>query len=143
MVGSGGKSPDGLALHDGVVEGERRVRVVARVAPLQVLVVVPNRVHGAGLLALLACLAGSLAQTDDDGRRSHNAPHEHAEAWIEQGGFVLLVVALFEMFYGLATVVEEFFVPALNIMVRQSLIQLHHIIFMLRCFALTNCIYVM
>mmetsp|Transcript_2948 Transcript_2948/g.8587 ORF Transcript_2948/g.8587 Transcript_2948/m.8587 type:complete len:243 (-) Transcript_2948:132-860(-) len=44
--------PDGLALHDGVVEGERRVRVVARVAPLQVLVVVPNRVHGAGLLAL-------------------------------------------------------------------------------------------
>jgi hypothetical protein len=96
----------------------------------------------AGLLALLACLAGSLAQTDDDERRSHNAPHEHAEAWIEQGGFVLLVVALFEMFYGLATVVEEFFVPALNIMVRQSLIQLHRIIFMLRCFALTNCIYV-
>ena len=85
----------------------------------------------AGLLALLACLAGSLAQTeesnpaddDDERRRSHNAPHEHAEAWIEHGGFVLLVVALFEMFYGLATVVEEFFVPALNIMVRQSLIQ--------------------
>ena len=86
----------------------------------------------AGLLALLACLAGSLAQTednpadDDERRRSHNAPHEHAEAWIAHGGFVLLVVALFEMFYGLATVVEEFFVPALNIMVRQSLIQLHH-----------------
>ena len=103
----------------------------------------------AGLLALLACLAGSLAQTednpgsdDDERRRSHNAPHEHAEAWIGHGGFVLLVVALFEMFYGLATVVEEFFVPALNIMVRQSLIQLHRIIFMLRCFALTNCIYV-
>ena len=104
----------------------------------------------AGLLALLACLAGSLAQTeesnpaddDDERRRSHNAPHEHAEAWIAHGGFVLLVVALFEMFYGLATVVEEFFVPALNIMVRQSLIQLHRIIFMLRCFALTNCIYV-
>ena len=55
----------------------------------------------------------SLAQTDDDERRSHNAPHEHAEAWIEQAGCPARRGT--EMFYGLATVVEEFFVPALNI----------------------------
>jgi len=36
--------------------------------------------------------------------------------WIWNGGWVLLVIAVLEMFYSLAVVVEEYFVPALNIM---------------------------
>ena len=71
------------------------------------------------LVALVSVLAsaeeeGVTAKDDDD----INAPHERPPKWISRGGFVVLVVALFEMFYGLATVVEEFFVPALNVMVR-------------------------
>jgi hypothetical protein len=34
--------------------------------------------------------------------------------WIEDGGWIILILACLAMFYGLATVVEEFFVPALN-----------------------------
>ena len=71
------------------------------------------------LVALVSVLASAeeedvIAKEDDD----INAPHERPPKWISRGGFVVLVVALFEMFYGLATVVEEFFVPALNVMVR-------------------------
>ena len=35
-------------------------------------------------------------------------------SWVENGGWIILVLACLAMFYGLAMVVEEFFVPALN-----------------------------
>ena len=74
------------------------------------------------LVALVSVLASAeeedvIAKEEDD-EDDINAPHKLPPKWISRGGFVVLVVALFEMFYGLATVVEEFFVPALNVMVR-------------------------
>ena len=39
-----------------------------------------------------------------------------AEPWVEDGGWIILIFATLSMFYGLAVVVEEYFVPALNTM---------------------------
>lgn len=36
--------------------------------------------------------------------------------WMKNGGWILLVIGTLAMFYGLAVVVEDFFVPALNVM---------------------------
>jgi len=55
------------------------------------------------VLALLA------TQTRADGSSDDVVP-----TWVEDGGWIILVLACLAMFYGLATVVEEFFVPALN-----------------------------
>jgi Ca2+/Na+ antiporter len=41
---------------------------------------------------------------------------EEAPEWIKNGGIILLVVVVIIMFWGLALVCEEYFVPALNVM---------------------------
>jgi K+-dependent Na+/Ca+ exchanger-like protein len=47
---------------------------------------------------------------DDDDEETKPVP------WVAKGGFILLIVAVLQMFYALAVVVEEYFVPALNTM---------------------------
>lgn len=42
------------------------------------------------------------------------------DAWIDKGGWVIVLIGLLAMFWALAVVVEEFFVPALNIMCVKS-----------------------
>jgi len=57
-------------------------------------------------LAIIACgVATVRADDDDDGE---------VPLWVNDGGWIILLLATLAMFYGLATVVEEFFVPALN-----------------------------
>ena len=60
-------------------------------------------------LAALAVAALALAKADDD-------EEESVAPWIARGGYVLLIVGVLASFWGLAVVVEDFFVPALNIM---------------------------
>lgn len=36
-------------------------------------------------------------------------------AWVNDGGFLILIVAVIAMFWGLALVCEDYFVPALNV----------------------------
>ncbi|CAN0313206.1 unnamed protein product, partial [Ectocarpus fasciculatus] len=41
---------------------------------------------------------------------------EKSSAWVEDGGFLILILGVSAMFWGLAVVCEEYFVPALNIL---------------------------
>jgi hypothetical protein len=64
------------------------------------------------VLFAVAAWGVAAARADDDGTE--------VPTWVEDGGWVVLVLATCAMFYGLATVVEEFFVPALNTVNRHS-----------------------
>ena len=64
-------------------------------------------------LAALAVAALALAKADDD-------EEEAVAPWIARGGYVLLIVGVLASFWGLAVVVEDFFVPALNIMCERN-----------------------
>jgi len=63
------------------------------------------RKHGFKISLIIAVNFASLARAEGG---------DVVPEWIEDGGWIVLVLACLAMFYGLATVVEEFFVPALN-----------------------------
>ena len=70
----------------------------------------------------LAVLTVLTAQVRADGSSDDIVP-----SWVEDGGWIILVLACLAMFYGLAAVVEEFFVPALNTVSQLSLCpRIHH-----------------
>ena len=52
-------------------------------------------------------------ERDDDVQTTDD---EAVAEWISGGGYVLLIVGLLAIFWALAVVVEDYFVPALNIM---------------------------
>jgi len=56
--------------------------------------------------AIIAFGIASVRADDDD--------DDEVPLWVNNGGWIILLLATLAMFYGLATVVEEFFVPALN-----------------------------
>lgn len=64
----------------------------------------------AGLL-LLCCVLNSEASDCDEA-----SEQEKSSAWVEDGGFLILILGVSAMFWGLAVVCEEYFVPALNIL---------------------------
>lgn len=46
----------------------------------------------------------------------NNSSEESSEEWIIYGGFLVLIFAIGVTFWGLGVVVEEYFVPALNLL---------------------------
>lgn len=55
------------------------------------------------------------ADVGDDSLCADSDPEE-APDWVKNGGFLILFVIVIQMFWALALVCEEFFVPALNVM---------------------------
>lgn len=52
---------------------------------------------------------------DDDGPCAAGQSVEEAEAWVTNGGFIILLIVVFQMFWALALICEDFFVPALRV----------------------------
>jgi len=68
----------------------------------------------AQLLVLFSMM--TLVISADDGDDDDDDDESKPVPWIAKGGFILLIVAVLQMFYALAVVVEEYFVPSLNTM---------------------------
>mmetsp|Transcript_90896 Transcript_90896/g.177893 ORF Transcript_90896/g.177893 Transcript_90896/m.177893 type:complete len:747 (+) Transcript_90896:58-2298(+) len=67
------------------------------------------------ILLFLGFFSFSLA-ADDDCPCCKSSGVDPAPDWVTYGGFLILIIAVIAMFWGLALVCEEFFVPALNIL---------------------------
>lgn len=71
----------------------------------------------AALVLLLACVAVHFVVADDDDSPcSKGAAVDPSPDWVNYGGFLFLIVLVIQMFWALALVCEEFFVPALNVL---------------------------
>lgn len=65
-----------------------------------------------GILSCSLALLPAAVSSDCE----ENSEQKSSAPWVEDGGFLLLLVGVSAMFWGLAVVCEEYFVPALNIL---------------------------
>lgn len=74
--------------------------------------------HGLVLSAILFSnfAAGQQTTEDDDAPCARGSSIDPSPDWVNYGGFIFLIVLVIMMFWALALVCEEYFVPALNIM---------------------------
>ena len=64
------------------------------------------------LFFILAFALIPINASDDD---DSDDDIEDPEPWVKNGGFVVLIIGMVVMFWALAAVCEDFFVPSLNV----------------------------
>jgi Ca2+/Na+ antiporter len=73
--------------------------------------------RGGLLLLTMLYLFQAVEGGGDDESDCNEASEQKASApWVQDGGFLVLIIGVSAMFWGLAVVCEEYFVPALNVL---------------------------